>query len=57
MPTLELLLRINDEDGRIPAAVRAVLPDLATLVETALDAVRAGRRVHYFGAGSSGRAG
>jgi N-acetylmuramic acid 6-phosphate etherase len=57
LSTLELLRRINDEDARIPAAVRAVLPDLAALVETALRAVRAGRRVHYFGAGSSGRVG
>ncbi len=57
LPTLELLRRINDEDAQIPAVVRAVLPDLAALVETALVAVRAGRRVHYFGAGSSGRAG
>jgi N-acetylmuramic acid 6-phosphate etherase len=57
LPALEVLCRINDEDARVPAAVRAVLPELATLVETALAAVRAGGRVHYFGAGSSGRTG
>jgi len=57
LPALEVLRRINDEDARVPAAVRAVLPDLATLVDKALGAVRAGGSVHYFGAGSSGRVG
>jgi N-acetylmuramic acid 6-phosphate etherase len=57
LPVLDLLRRINDEDERVAGAVRGVLPQVATLVERALEAVRADRRVHYFGAGSSGRAG
>lgn len=54
---LELLQRINDEDARVPGAVRAVLPALAALVEVTVERIAAGGRVHYFGAGSSGRLG
>ncbi|RJK97963.1 N-acetylmuramic acid 6-phosphate etherase [Vallicoccus soli] len=53
--TLEVLHLLNDEDGRVPAAVRAVLPALARAVDLAVERVRAGGRVHYFGAGTSGR--
>jgi N-acetylmuramic acid 6-phosphate etherase len=55
IPVLELLRRLNDEDARVPGAVRAVLPELAELVESAVSCLSAGGRVHYFGAGSSGR--
>ncbi|HLI58136.1 MAG TPA: N-acetylmuramic acid 6-phosphate etherase [Solirubrobacteraceae bacterium] len=54
---LELLQRINDEDALVPGAVRAVLPALAALVELTVERIAAGGRVHYFGAGSSGRLG
>jgi N-acetylmuramic acid 6-phosphate etherase len=37
--------------------VRAALPQLAALVETAVDRLGRGGRIHYFGAGSSGRLG
>ena len=57
VPMLELLQRINDEDARVPGAVREVLPALAELVELTVDRLAAGGRVHYFGAGSSGRLG
>jgi N-acetylmuramic acid 6-phosphate etherase len=57
VPVLTLLERINDEDSRVPAAVRAALPQLATLVEHTVERLGAGGRVHYFGAGSSGRLG
>jgi N-acetylmuramic acid 6-phosphate etherase len=53
--TLDMLLRINDEDARVAGAVRAALPDLARAVDLAVDALRAGHRIHYFGAGTSGR--
>jgi N-acetylmuramic acid 6-phosphate etherase len=52
---LDLLRMINDEDAKVPAAVRAVLPALAAAVELATVALRGGHRVHYFGAGTSGR--
>ncbi len=54
-PTLAVLEAMNEEDAVVPAAVRAVLPTLAQLVDRAVEAVRDGRRVHYFGAGTSGR--
>ena len=57
VPVLELLERINDEDAQVPAAVREVLPELAELVEATVQRIADGGRVHYFGAGSSGRLG
>ncbi len=57
LPPLALLERINDEDATVPSAVRAVLPVLADLVEETVQRLRTGGRVHYFGAGTSGRLG
>ncbi|WP_305783810.1 N-acetylmuramic acid 6-phosphate etherase [Symbioplanes lichenis] len=53
--TLDMLRMINDADATIAGAVRAVLPALATAVDLGVAALRGGRRVHYFGAGTSGR--
>ncbi|MHC6221150.1 N-acetylmuramic acid 6-phosphate etherase [Arthrobacter sp. MMS24-S77] len=53
--TVEILEALNDEDQLAPTAVRATLPQMAELVETAAESVRNGGRVHYFGAGTSGR--
>lgn len=55
--TLERLRLLNAEDERAVAAVRAVLPQLAEIVDRAVDAVRSGGSVHYFGAGTPGRLG
>lgn len=55
VPTLEMLRLLNTEDALVPAAVAAALPQLAELVDRTVALVRAGGRVHYFGAGSSGR--
>jgi N-acetylmuramic acid 6-phosphate etherase len=55
LPTLEVLRRINAEDATVPMVVASVLPEIARLVDLAVDALRAGGRVHYFGAGTSGR--
>ncbi len=57
VPTLEVLQLINDEDQQVALAVRAVLPQLAAAVDLAVAALRQGRRVHYVGAGTSGRLG
>jgi N-acetylmuramic acid 6-phosphate etherase len=57
VPTLRVVEMLNDEDARVPAAVAAVLPQLAALVDEAAARVAAGGRVHYFGAGTSGRLG
>nr|WP_232050735.1 N-acetylmuramic acid 6-phosphate etherase [Actinoplanes sp. OR16] len=57
LDTIGVLRRINAEDAKVPGAVAAALPDLARAVDLAVDRLRAGGRVLYAGAGSSGRAG
>ena len=55
MSTLELLQTLNHEDARVAPAVLQVLPQLAVAVDLAVERIRAGGTVHYFGAGTSGR--
>lgn len=55
--TLGILEALNDADRSAPDAVRKVLPTLAGLVDAAAESIRNGGRVHYFGAGTSGRLG
>jgi N-acetylmuramic acid 6-phosphate etherase len=55
LPTLEVLRLINAEDARVPGAVAEALPQVAKAVDLAVEALRGGGRVHYFGAGTSGR--
>lgn len=57
MTSQDLLALINDEDATVPAAVRALLPALAGVVDHAVRAIEARGRIHYFGAGTSGRFG
>lgn len=53
--TVDILALLNAEDATVPEAIAQVLPALAHVVDLAEDRVRAGGRVHYFGAGTSGR--
>jgi N-acetylmuramic acid 6-phosphate etherase len=55
MSTADLLSLINDEDQSVPAAVAAVLPSVVVAVGFFVDALSSGHRVHYVGAGTSGR--
>lgn len=55
LPTRAVLALLNQEDELVPAAVRPLLGTLAGIVDEAADRIRRGGRVHYFGAGSSGR--
>lgn len=55
MDTLGVLQLINDADRTVPDAVRAALPELARVVDAAVAALRGGGRMHYAGAGTSGR--
>ncbi|MEU4445138.1 N-acetylmuramic acid 6-phosphate etherase [Actinosynnema sp. NPDC050801] len=55
LSTLDVLRLINAEDHLVPGAVAAVLPELARAADLAVGALRAGGRVHYVGAGTSGR--
>ena len=57
VPTLALLRLLNAEDATVATAVAATLPVLATVVDLTAGRLRSGGRVHYFGAGSSGRIG
>ncbi len=55
--TLEILTIINDEDRMVPLAVQRALPAIAALVDDVVSAFRAGGRLIYIGAGTSGRLG
>jgi N-acetylmuramic acid 6-phosphate etherase len=48
---------MTDQDRQALQAVRAAREDIAHLVTMGVDVLRGGGRVHYFGAGSSGRLG
>ena len=55
LSSLELLRTINREDQRVAPAVETALPALAPVVDEAARRLRGGGRVHYVGAGTSGR--
>lgn len=55
--TLGIVTALNDEDAKAAPAVRAILPQIAALVDATAPRVGRGGRVHYFGAGTSGRLG
>jgi N-acetylmuramic acid 6-phosphate etherase len=57
LPLEEALLLLNDEDRQVPLAVREVVPQIARAVELIEAAMRAGGRLIYVGAGTSGRLG
>jgi N-acetylmuramic acid 6-phosphate etherase len=53
--TSELVELMNDEDASVPAAVAAVLDELAAAIDAVVARLEAGGRLVYVGAGSSGR--
>lgn len=53
----ELVTLMNDRDALIPGAVRDALPTIIAAIEETSDRVRAGGRIIYVGAGTSGRLG
>lgn len=55
--TEELMLRINDEDAKVAAAVRLVIPEASKVADFAADGIKRGGRLIYVGAGTSGRLG
>jgi N-acetylmuramic acid 6-phosphate etherase len=57
LSTFEMLAIINQEDAKAVAAVQSVLPNIAAGVDRIADAFRAGGRLIYIGAGTSGRLG
>ena len=57
MSTREILTHINEEDKKVPDAVRTVIPQIEKLVVAITDKMLAGGRLFYIGAGTSGRLG
>jgi N-acetylmuramic acid 6-phosphate etherase len=53
-PTSELVELMNAEDASVPEAVRAAAPAIAEAIDAIADRMRAGGRLVYVGAGSSG---
>ena len=57
LDTLTRLRLMNDEDAKVAAAVAQELPQIARAVSRAAASLRAGGRLIYVGAGTSGRLG
>jgi N-acetylmuramic acid 6-phosphate etherase len=57
MSTRDLLANMNREDQKVPVAVESVLPALTRLVGMIVRKMKAGGRLFYIGAGTSGRLG
>lgn len=57
MTTLEMVTCFNEEDRKVPQAIQRVLPEIAQAVDLAAAAFKAGGRLIYLGAGTSGRLG
>ena len=57
LSTLELVHRFNHQDTLVAEAVKATLPDVASAVDAAAEALKSGGRIIYMGAGTSGRLG
>lgn len=57
LSTEDIVRLINDEDARVPEAVRLVLPDIARAVDGIVPRMRNGGRLFYIGTGTSGRLG
>lgn len=57
LSTLELVHRFNQQDTLVAVAVKATLTEVALAVDAAADALKAGGRIIYMGAGTSGRLG
>ncbi|MBS5969190.1 MAG: N-acetylmuramic acid 6-phosphate etherase [Clostridium perfringens] len=55
--TVEMLEKINNEDKNVPLAVKKEIPQIAELIEKAVERMRKGGRIIYIGAGTSGRLG
>ncbi len=57
MPVKEILQHMNEEDQTVPLAVAKALPQIEKLVEVTAARMKAGGRLFYIGAGTSGRLG
>lgn len=55
MTALQIARVMNKEDGKLAAAVKRALPQIAKAIDLAADALSRGGRLIYVGAGTSGR--
>ncbi|WP_081913185.1 N-acetylmuramic acid 6-phosphate etherase [Glycomyces sp. NRRL B-16210] len=55
LSTLDLARTMNEADASVPAAVAAVLPDVAAAIDAVADRLAKGGRLRYVGAGTAGR--
>jgi len=55
LTTHDLLHRINDEDRRVASAVEREIDVIASAVDAIAERLGKGGKLHYFGAGTSGR--
>lgn len=55
--TLEILQLMNEEDNNVVSAVNKVLPNVEKVVTQTIQCIKAGGRLIYVGAGTSGRIG
>ncbi|MEV7014009.1 N-acetylmuramic acid 6-phosphate etherase [Streptosporangium sp. NPDC051022] len=55
LPTEEVARLMNAADATVPGAVAAVIPAISAAVDAAVTRMRAGGRLFYVGAGTSGR--
>lgn len=57
MTPLELVTIMNQEDAKVPEAIKPALPNIAQCVCWAIESMESGGRIIYMGAGTSGRLG
>ncbi|RYE19992.1 MAG: N-acetylmuramic acid 6-phosphate etherase [Sphingobacteriales bacterium] len=57
MSVIQILQNINKEDQSVPEAVEKALPQIEALAAITADRMKAGGRLFYIGAGTSGRLG
>ena len=57
MSPLEVVTVMNQEDAKVPEAIKPALPNIAQCVTWAIASIQAGGRIVYMGAGTSGRLG
>jgi len=57
MSVKEILQSINSEDLLVPRAIHKVIPKIEILVQNVVKRIKAGGRLFYIGAGTSGRLG
>jgi len=57
LSTLDMLKLINNEDKKVAFAVEKILPEISKAVDVIAQKLKAGGRLFYIGAGTSGRLG